>query len=183
MRNEMYGLTKIKYGHTGFMPSADALNQKIIDGFLAHADDAVTTKTHFFEGRYENVYIDREKIPEMQQIIEQATEYAAEILAIEQDKLQCGFWFNSMNSGDKTIAHTHDDDDELLSGVYYVEAPENSGQLCLGVGDNQTKIDPEGGKMVFFSPNLIHEVSTNLSDHHRLSIGMNFGLKEEFKSE
>jgi len=179
----MSGLTKIKYGHTGFVPSADTLNQRIIDGFRRHADDPVTNKTHFFEGRYENIYIDREKIPEMYQIIEQAIGYAAEILGIEQDKLQCGFWFNSMNSGDMTIAHTHDDDDELLSGVYYVEVPENSGLLCLGVGKNQVKVEPEAGKMVFFSPRLIHEVTTNLSDQHRLSIGMNFGLKEEFKSE
>jgi len=179
----MSGLNKIKYGHTGFLPAADELNQKIIEGFLKYSDEPVTHKTHFFEGRYENIYIDREKIPEMHQIIEQAIAYAAEILAIEEHKLQCGFWFNSMNSGDMTKAHTHDDDDELLSGVYYVEVPENSGQLCLGVGNNQIKVDPEAGKVVFFSPALIHEVTPNLSDRHRLSIGMNFGLKEEFKSE
>jgi len=179
----MLSLTKIKYGHTGQMASADELNKKIADGFLKYREDPLTNKTHFFEGRYENVYIDRDKIPEMRQVIEQAIAFAAEILGIERHKLQCGFWFNSMNSGDMTIAHTHDDDDELLSGVYYVEVPENSGQLCLGVAKNQLKVTPEAGKMVFFSPNLIHEVSPNLSDRHRLSIGMNFGLKEEFKSE
>ncbi|MCK4710140.1 MAG: hypothetical protein KAU21_16095, partial [Gammaproteobacteria bacterium] len=73
---------------------------------------------------------------------------------------------------------THDDDDELMSGVYYVTVPESSGQLLLGIAGHHITIEPEAGKMVFFKPNVIHEVSKNLSTHHRLSIGMNFGLKK-----
>ncbi len=179
----MAALNQIKYGYFAYMPDAKMINGQIISGFKQNVDEPSTNKTHFFEGRYENVYIKRENIPELKQVIEQAISYVAEILAIEADKLQCGFWFNSMQSGDVTIAHTHDDDDELMSGVYYVEVPANSGQLLLGISNKQQVIEPEAGKMVFFKPNLIHEVTKNLSASHRLSIGMNFGLKDEFKPE
>ncbi|MDH5426450.1 MAG: 2OG-Fe(II) oxygenase [Gammaproteobacteria bacterium] len=179
----MSELKKIENAYFAYLSGAEEVNPKIISGFRQYIDDAQTNKTHFFEGRYENIYIEREKIPELSQIIDQAIKYVAEILAIPAQQLQCGFWFNSMNSGDVTLPHTHDDDDELMSGVYYVEVPENSGQLLLGAGDKLEKVDPEAGKMVFFKPDLRHQVSENKSAFHRLSIGMNFGLKDEFKTE
>lgn len=176
-------LTKIKYAHKGYLPDAKALNKEIAEHFATLNDDPLTEKTHFFEGRYENIYIDRDKIPAIKPVIERAIQYAAEILEIDADKLQCGFWFNSMNQGDVTLPHTHDDDDELLSAVYYVEVPDQSAQLCLGISGHQEIVNPEEGMMVFFSPSLIHQVTENLSSQQRLSIGMNFGLKKEFKSE
>ncbi|MDH5517923.1 MAG: 2OG-Fe(II) oxygenase [Gammaproteobacteria bacterium] len=179
----MSTLTQIKYGHVGWLQNSAGINKNIMAGFKQYADQQLTHKSHFFEGRYENIYIDREKIPELQLLIAQATAYVAEILETDAESLQCGFWFNSMQHGDVTIAHTHDDDDELMSGVYYVEAPENSGQLQLGVGPNLLEIEPEAGKMVFFRPDIIHQVSRNCSSRQRLSIGMNFGLKKEFKPE
>ena len=179
----MSALKQIKYGCFAYLQESEAINKVIIDGFNQYEADPLTHKSHFFEGRYENVYIKREKIPELQRVIEQAILYVAEILDVAADSLQCGFWFNAMQDGDVTIAHTHDDDDELMSGVYYVEVAENSGQLLLGVCPNQVVVEPEAGKMVFFRPNIIHEVSKNCSGRQRLSIGMNFGLKSEFKSE
>lgn len=179
----MSELTKIKYGHFAYMPDAVVLNEKIMQGFEQYNDDVLTEKSHYFEGRYENIYIKREKIPELNQLIEQAIEYVAQILELDAEQLQCGFWFNSMESGHVTLPHRHDDDDELMSAVYYVQVPKNSGNLLLGEAEQQISIEPEAGKMVFFKPDLIHQVSENLSDRHRLSIGMNFGLKDEFKTE
>lgn len=179
----MSELNQIKYAHFAYLPAADALNQQVLKGFEQHQNDLENKKTHFFSGRYENVYIDREKIPALSQVIEQAIHHAAAILDMEAAKLQCGFWFNSMQPGHVTQPHTHDDDDELMSAVYYINVPENSGSLLLGVASNQVRVEPEAGKMVFFKPNLIHEVTQNLSQQHRLSIGMNFGLKEAFKTE
>lgn len=175
----MPGLSKIKYAHKGYFPKADEVNEKILAGVERYSEDPLIHKTHYFEGRYENIYIDREKIPGMDRVIEQAEAYAAEILDIDIEQLQCGFWFNLMQKGDVTIAHTHDDDDELLSAVYYVAVPDQSAKLCLGVGDNQEIVAPEAGMMVFFSPQLVHEVTTNLSDLPRLSIGMNFGRRKD----
>ncbi len=176
-------LTKIKYAYIAHMPAADELNRGIVESFNAHQDSPLIKKTHYFGDRYENIYIEREEIPEIDQIIEQAILYVSELLDVAVEKLQCGFWFNSMQKGDVTTPHTHDDDDELMSGVYYIQAPKQSGQLIIGIKGYQSVVEPEAGKFVFFKPNVIHEVSENLSDDHRLSIGMNFGLKNEFKSE
>lgn len=176
-------LKKIKYAHVTYLTGVDALNQKILAGFDKHKNSPIIKKTHYFEERYENIYIDQADIPELNQIIETAIDCVAEILEIEAAKLQCGFWFNSMQKGDVTQLHTHDDDDELMSGVYYIEVPLNSGHLNLGSTGRHVVVEPEAGKMVFFKPNMIHEVTENLSDAHRLSIGMNFGLKDESKSE
>lgn len=176
-------LHKLKYGHYAYFSDSTALNKKIIEGFHLYEGHSSVNKTHFFEGRYENIYIDREHIPELHQVIEQAISAVAEVLGIAANTLQCGFWFNSMQSGDVTQPHTHDDDDELMSAVYYVEVPENSGQLLLGVAKNQLIVEPEAGKLVMFKPNVVHEVTKNMSAHHRLSIGMNFGLKDEFKED
>lgn len=173
----------MKYGYFAFLEKPETVNERIIAGFKAFEAEPLTRKSHFFEGRYENIYIETAKIPDLIPVIEQAIVYVAEILSQPADQLQCGFWFNSMQAGDVTIAHTHDDDDELMSGVYYLEVPENSGSLLLGVHDKQLIVEPEAGKMVFFRPNLIHQVTENLSGQQRLSIGMNFGLKKEFKSE
>jgi len=179
----MSELIPIKYAHYTYLSDAADINASIVAGFEQYKDAADTKKTHLFEGRYENVYIDREHIPALGRVIEQATKHVACILNMDASKLQCGFWFNSMQPGQVTIAHTHDDDDELMSGVYYIQVPENAGNLLLGVGENQACVEPEAGKMVFFSPALIHQVTENKSDQHRLSIGMNFGLKAEFKIE
>ena len=179
----MSELNKIKNAHFAYLANASAINEKIVEGFMLNKDDDLTKKTHLFEGRYENIYIDREKIPEIKQIIGQAINFVAEILELNTEQLQCGFWFNSMQPGDVTKPHTHDDDDELMSGVYYIEVPESSGRLLLGITGHHVTIEPEAGKMVFFKPNVVHEVTKNLSQHHRLSIGMNFGLKKEFKPD
>lgn len=179
----MSDLEKIKYAHKGYVADAQPLNKKIIEAFELHSRSPLTKKTHFFEGRYENIYIDREKVPALEQVFAQATAYAGEILNIAPENLQCGFWFNCMSTGDVTIAHTHDDDDELLSGVYYVSVPDTSARLCLGIGDNSEIVEPEEGMMVFFSPQLVHEVSRNQSPYMRLSIGMNFGLKKALEAD
>jgi len=179
----MSELIPIKYAHYTYLADAEDINASVAAGFEQYKDAGDTKKTHLFEGRYENVYIERALIPALEPVIERAIKSVASILEIDADKLQCGFWFNSMQPGQVTIAHTHDDDDELMSGVYYIEVPENSGNLLLGVGANQACVEPEAGKMVFFSPALIHQVTENKSDQHRLSIGMNFGLKAEFKIE
>lgn len=84
-----------------------------------------------------------------------------------------------MNPGDVTTAHTHDDDDELLSCVYYIKVPKdvsNSGELILMANNEKTVIQPEEGKFVFFSPATLHEVTKNESNESRLSIAFNFGL-------
>ncbi len=178
-------------------PATQALTPRIVDAFLrCHAAPDVR-KTHLFGGRYENIYLDERHIPELALLIDNATRLAGEILGL--DGLRAGYWFNFMPPGAVTLPHTHDDDDEMLSGVYYLEAPANSGELILhhdkilrqpGIATRpansgelilhhdtgQETITPEAGLFVFFSPRVRHEVSENRSTKNRLSIGMNFGI-------
>ena len=159
-----------------FSPSCFDLNQKIAEQFELLSDDDFKAKTHLFNGRYENIYLELNKISELEMIVNTAMENAANILNIKKEKLASSFWLNSMAAGDVTTAHTHDDDDELLSSVYYIKVPVNSGNLIITDKNKQTIIKPEEGEFVFFSPDILHEVSKNESDQSRLSIAFNFGL-------
>ncbi len=164
--------------YSNCLTSPQALNETLLSGFLRLQDEHDVRKTHLFEGRYENIYLNETHIPELTALIETATKAAESILNIQN--LRAGYWFNYMPPGSTTTLHTHDDDDELLSGVYYVHVPENSGNLIIHKNAqddarNKIEITPEAGKFVFFKPNAPHEVGKNLSAEHRLSIGMNFG--------
>ena len=156
------------------------VNNKVIAGFESLVDDDFNSKTHLFNGRYENLYLDKEKIPGLEIIVETAMQEAARILKIKPGKIASGFWLNSMRPGDVTTAHTHDDDDELLSCVYYIKVPgdiEKSGNLIITSKEERVVIPPEEGYFVFFTPATLHEVSKNESDETRLSIAFNFGFK------
>jgi len=141
-------------------------------------DNDFKEKTHLFNGRYENIYLELDKIPEIGTVFQQALENAALILNIKKERLSAGFWLNEMNAGDVTTAHTHDDDDELLSCVYYVVVPDKSGDLIIYDNKKKNSIAPKEGEFIFFSPSTLHEVSKNESEYVRLSIAFNFGLKK-----
>ena len=152
------------------------VNKKILEKYKQLSDDDFKEKTHLFNGRYENIYIEVNKIPELEFIVNTALEQAASILKLKKENLASGFWLNEMNAGDVTTAHTHDDDDELLSCVYYIKIPQDSGNLIITENNKTHTITPEEGCFVFFSPDTLHEVSKNKSTQSRLSIAFNFGL-------
>lgn len=163
----MYSISKFKNPAT--------LNRKLENGFYQHNQSPDIKRTHLFHGRYENIYIDTNLIPEIKVLLDEAALLAEKLLDVEH--IQIGFWFNHMPPGAVTIAHSHDDDDELLSAVYYVTVPENSGNLLIHEKNDPVEIIPEEGMFVFFKPDVVHEVLENKSQQDRLSIGMNFGVK------
>lgn len=154
------------------------VNKKVAKKFNKLKEEDFKVKTHLFNGRYENIYLDANKIPELDVIINAALENAENILNIKKEKIAFGFWLNAMAAGDVTTAHTHDDDDELLSCVYYIKVPGESGDLIITKNNKKIIIKPEEGNFVFFSPDTLHEVSKNKSEQSRLSIAFNFGLNE-----
>ncbi|TNF34664.1 MAG: hypothetical protein EP315_06880, partial [Gammaproteobacteria bacterium] len=81
---------------------ADKINRALLQGFQQHIHDQETRKTHFFNNRYENVYIDSECIPEIRIILDTVIKLAAEILSIPANRLRAGLWFNAMGKGDVT---------------------------------------------------------------------------------
>ncbi len=108
-------------------------------------------------------------------ILDLATAQAAHILNRPKKDLRLGWWLNIMQPGDITFPHTHDAGDELLSGVYYIDVPSDSGKLVLTQGTQRLEIDPCAGRFVFFTPDVMHEVTRNESGRPRISVGFNVG--------
>lgn len=144
---------------------------------LAYLEDetAELRKTHWFDGRYENIYLQRDVHPLLVELIEEALELAAEQLETTADELAVGFWLNLMPPGHSTTLHSHDDMDELLSAVFYLEVPQHSGNLQIQVDGELVNVEPSEGDYLFFSPRLAHAVGQNRSRKPRLSLAMNFG--------
>lgn len=157
------------------IPDALALNLQIESAYAREKPKPDTRQSHFFAGRFENIYIDAQRLLELSTLLQRVREYAGLILKIPDKNLRVGFWFNEMGPGHRTLEHSHDDDDELLSAVYYVRVPEHSGDLVLSALQGKIQISPVAGQLLFFKPDLLHEVLENKSNETRLSIGMNVG--------
>ena len=92
----------------------------------------------------------------------------------------------------------HDHNDNTVIGVYYINAPENSGDLLLHdprgannfiskfeintsgqlvSGRNYYRIKPKTGSLVLFPSYIVHSVEPNMSDEIRRSLAINFKYK------
>ena len=158
-------------------PDYQTINGCLSKAILGLSQEDYDKQSHFFHGRYENLYLDKGKLPELKTILDAALIKAGEILGLSADKLQLGFWLNIMRKGDITTLHSHDDDDELLSAVYYVQVPASAGVFKLHHQGRVSEIIPIEGRYMFFGPSLAHEVGEHKNDVPRISIGINFGLK------
>ena len=156
------------------LPAETRYLEEIIKGFRRLEDAADTRKSHFFDGRYENIYPSREAFAEIEPLLEVIFDCAQQILEREQ-LLEISFWFNRMSPGHSTTLHTHDDGYELISGVYYLDVPEESGDILMHLPEEVLKISPQAGVMLMFPPDLAHEVTENHSQQSRLSMAFNIG--------
>lgn len=157
----------------GSLLACEDINKAIRMRYDSLRNDEDLRRTHNLFGRYENVYIDLGRIPEIQPVVTVATHYAK--LLLQRKSLKFGFWFNEMPPGTLTSLHTHDELDELLSCVYYVSAASDSGRLLLHLDDETLTIKPRPGLFVLFPPDVPHEVEINRSAEIRLSVAFNFG--------
>lgn len=98
-------------------------------------------------------------------------------------------WINFNNPGDWNDVHNHIDKGVFLSGVLYVKAPKDCGNIRIydprgfNKSDyssyyeeergNYLSIPPKDGMMLFFPPYLLHSVEPNMSGQTRLSIAFN----------
>ena len=148
----------------------------LIDRFHSLRDGPQTRLSHWFEQRYENIYIDRRLLPEFAPVATEVRACAESVL--DRGDLKFGFWFNEMGPGEGTTRHDHHEDDELLSAVLYLSVPEGSGELVLYDSPAVIRVTPEVGLLVMFPPHLEHEVNINTGASARLSIAFNFGPAE-----
>jgi len=175
----MTGLQEARPGcHLLELPDAKRINRELWQQYRAVRDLPELQRSHYFEGRYENIYVPETLLPALAPVLQAARQGAQQFLGYRVEGLACGFWVNEMGPGHVTLPHRHDEDDELVSGVYYVRVPDDSGELVLGEGAGSRRIVPREGRFVFFPPGVVHEVTRNNSNAIRLSIGMNFGVRE-----
>jgi len=153
----------------------DKLNTRLYDRFMALNGTDRVRQSHHFEGRFENIYINEADIPEISTVLNALKQQAGQLLGVPKDSLKAGFWFNAMEPGHLTAPHHHDENDELLSAVYYIRVPGNSGDLILYDADKRIRVHPQAGKLVMFAPGVMHEVTTHHGSGLRLSVGMNVG--------
>ena len=159
--------------HFAELPDAADIIAPLIAAFDREKDAADIRRTHMFHGRFENIYIPRQRLPELAPLSDFVLAGATHIL--QRDRLRHGFWFNEMPPGHKTTLHSHEEDDELLSAVCYLRCPEKGGRLILHDDEAQIIVDPRPGLAVLFPPDLPHEVETNAGSGTRLSVAFNFG--------
>ncbi|MFB1489700.1 MULTISPECIES: hypothetical protein [unclassified Thiocapsa] len=161
--------------HRCGLADAEGVNASIVSAVNGMREGDFERRSHFIGGRFENLYLERTRIPAILPVLDQALACAGLILGRAPGTLRCGFWLNLTGPGQSTSEHTHDEHDELLSGVYYVAVPPDSGDLILYDGPSRIHIEPYAGTFLFFPPNLPHAVETNRSASPRLSIGINIG--------
>lgn len=107
-------------------------------------------------------------------------------------KIQIQVWVNINGFGHWNTLHNHLDEQVMISGIYYVKSPANSGDIYFydpryfsTVGsfyryyatedDNggYIQIKPQENMLLFFPPSLFHMVGPNLSQEQRCSIAFN----------
>ena len=151
------------------------LNDRLYTRFMELYGTDRVRQTHHFAGRFENSYLQLSDIPDIATVLDVMKQQAAQLLGVPTATLKVGFWFNAMDAGQRTSLHHHDENDELLSAVYYIRVPENSGDLILHDAGSTVRIQPQEGKLVMFAPDVLHEVTPHLGSGVRLSVAMNVG--------
>lgn len=159
--------------HFAEVPDAEAMNTALIHAYGRESAKDDVRRTHHFGGRFENTYIPEQRLPELTPLRDVVVTAAERIL--QREPLRYGYWFNEMAPGHRTSLHAHEEDDELLSAVYYLVCPEDSGRLILHDDDALITVTPRPGLLVLFPPDLPHEVENNTGRGTRLSIAFNFG--------
>jgi uncharacterized cupin superfamily protein len=157
------------------LDESDKLNASLYQRFMELSGTDRIRQSHHFEGRFENIYVEEADIPDMAKVLNVVKLRAGQLLGVAADTLRAGFWFNAMEAGHRTAPHHHDENDELLSAVYYIRVPEDSGDLILHDDGRRVRIKPREGKLVMFAPNVMHEVTANSGSGLRLSVAMNIG--------
>lgn len=165
-----------------WLPGAERLNAGLRAAFGALTTADFARRSHFVDGRFENLYIDADRLPGVATVLEFALQCADAwpetgnpARSLPPGPRRCGFWLNAMAPGTATSVHTHAEADELLSGVYYVSTPVGCGDLLFTAPPFEVRVTPRAGLLLLFPPTLAHGVERNRSDDLRLSIAFNIG--------
>jgi uncharacterized protein (TIGR02466 family) len=120
-------------------------------------------------------------------------------LNIKENLYLKNYWFNVNNFGSSNSVHHHLHVKSLniISGVFYVNCPKDSGEIIFlnpnkmtstifddsvvskydNFNSSQWNFKPKNGLFILFPSYLEHFVQPNLSNEDRISIAFNYGLK------
>ena len=107
--------------------------------------------------------------------------------------IKVDMWLNINKRGDHNELHMHDPFNlTALSGVFYVDAPKNSGALrlydprgCIAIAKDQmyynegftyVSVDPVDNQLIIFPAWIQHMVEPNMSEEDRVSIAFNIEI-------
>ena len=126
-------------------------------------------------------------------IYDQATQYCRELGydVASNPLIITDIWYNIYRPGDWQEAHIHADN--IISGIYYVSAPEGCGELVMHspYAENMltapisepnplnavsARFYPKTGQMILFKSNLRHSVMVNKNKKKRISIAFNLTM-------
>jgi len=156
-------------------PEGETLNERLLTAFVELDSSVFSHRSHFIDDRFENLYIAEERLPGLADLIGFARDQGQTVLGPAAPSLKCGFWINAMEPGQRTSRHSHEENDELLSGVYYISAGADSGDILFHDDPFEIRVTPQPGLMLLFPPALVLSVEPNRSTHLRLSVAFNFG--------
>ena len=146
--------------------------------------------TNFGGWQSNNIFSDDDFFSEfILEIEKQANNFAKEI-EINQSLKLTNLWININGYKDFNLRHTHEN--SIISGVFYVKAPDKSSKITfyhpafklmmrewnINMKHNHYtssvwSIPPQKGRLLLFPSWLEHEVSPNLSQESRISISFN----------
>ena len=156
-------------------PRADAIIGPLAAAFAELQEAAFERRSHFIDGRFENLYLARNRLPGLEELLGFATTAGAHLLDTDAGRRRCGFWLNAIPPGSSTSRHTHEENDEPISGIYDVAAPEHSRDIGFQEGPFNIRVSPRAGRMLLFPPSLVHWVEPHRGCGLRLSIAFNLG--------
>jgi len=115
----------------------------------------------------------------------------SDTLCLEKKIGLINYWININKLGSFNRPHKHPD--SIISGVFYVDTPENCGRICFEQPTDVTYVygkvtrfnnfnssvwnwDPEKNLCLLFPSYLKHYVEPNLNKKERISISFNYGF-------
>jgi hypothetical protein len=181
---------------TTMIPDAAALNDRLITELNASRD--AHSFTHLHDGRYENTYVDLDRVPSARRVFDIAEPIVSQIVGrpaivprqADPPGTPLWFWFNEAKTrGAVTSLHNHWSPWTLFSGCYYPKVPSGSGNLVFSRQRTQTMADgillrdadffadieipPAEGLLILFPSWLEHLVRPNQTDESRISLAFN----------
>jgi len=179
----MEELKKISFGgkeiFLGYLPNHVELTSRLLYELNLGLGDL--SFSHKIGGRWENSYLPIEKVPSVRDIVRPVRDlavhvYGKKLLALFEPPIGLDhppFWFNLSESGDCTGVHNHARE-SVVSGVYYLEVPIDSGDLFFRSDANEDfSLLPKAGSVVLFPSDLRHGVRINSSPGKRISLAFN----------